>query len=111
MRVRLIKKLTIENYLKRKGNSNRSSFEGWLSAIKHADWEKPADIIQTFSTADVLGKGCKRVVFNVGGNNARVICKYAFGEKRVHLFVCWIGTHAEYTRLCELNRQYYVESY
>ena len=52
----------------------KTSFETWLSIIKGADWCEPKDIVLTFNSADILGKGSKRVVFNIGGNNYRLIC-------------------------------------
>lgn len=66
---------------------------------------------RTFGSLDLLGKGSSRAVFNVGGNNYRIICKYRFGITMVHLFVTWIGTHAEYTKLCDQGKQYTVEQY
>lgn len=30
---------------------------------------------------------------------------------RVHLFVKWIGTHAEYTKLCNDGKQYEISVY
>ena len=65
----------------------------------------------TFPTTDLLGNGKSREVFNIGGNKYRMIVKYAFGERQVHLFVCWIGTHAEYTKLCDNGEQFYVNNY
>jgi mRNA interferase HigB len=35
--------------------------------------------------------------------------KYTF--KQVHLFICWIGTHSEYTALCNELLQYSVSNY
>jgi len=67
------------------------------------------EIISTFNSADILGKGSNRVVFNIGGNNYRIICKYYFGDMRVHLFVKWIGTHVAYTKLCNDGKQYEIE--
>lgn len=87
------------------------SFEIWLSIIKRVDWSEPKEIIATFNSADILGKGSDRVVFNVGGNNYRLICKYHFGNTRAHLFIKWIGTHAEYTKLCNEGRQYEIDVY
>ena len=69
------------------------------------------DILDTFCSVDLLGKGYNRVVFDIGGNNYRMIGQYAFGETEVHLFVCWIGTHAEYDKLCKDNKQYSVNVY
>jgi mRNA interferase HigB len=110
MKVHLIKKQTIEDYVL-KNSRSRTSFKIWLSIVKRADWNGPNEIISTFSSADVLGKGSERVVFNIGGNDYRLICKYHFGITRVHLFVKWIGTHAEYTKLCNDGKQYEIDIY
>jgi mRNA interferase HigB len=110
MRVRLVKRQTIEDYTVQYANS-RVPFQKWLEKIKYADWNVPDDISGTFGTADILGNGCDRVVFDIGGNNYRMICGYYFSSKRVHLFICWIGTHAEYTELCNKNEQYTVDKY
>jgi mRNA interferase HigB len=107
MRVHLIKKQSIEDYVQKNARS-RASFEIWLSIIKRVDWKGPNEIILTFNSSDILGKGSDRVVFNIGGNNYRMICKYHFGETKVHLFVKWIGTHAEYTKLCNDGKQYEI---
>ena len=65
----------------------------------------------TYRSTDFLGNGSSRVVFDIGGNKYRMICKYAFGDKLVHLFICWIGTHAEYDKLCNKEEQYIVSIY
>ena len=110
MKVHLIKKQSIEDFAAANSRS-RSSFEEWLEKLKQADWEKPTDIKEIFGTADLLGKSSSRVVFDIGGNAYRMICKYAFGEKQVHLFVCWIGTHTVYDELNDNNEQYTVNNY
>lgn len=66
---------------------------------------------ETFNTVDYLGKSSNRVIFDIGGNNFRMICKYVFGAKQVHLFVCWIGTHAEYDKICKQGEQYTINIY
>ncbi len=110
MKVRLIKKKSIEDFALQNARS-RSSFRIWLAFLKRADWNEPGDIADTFSSADLLGNGCNRVVFNIAGNNYRMICKYQFGFTRLHLYIKWIGTHAEYTSLCNKNEQYTVNIY
>ncbi len=42
-------------------------------------------------------------------NNAR--SKVSFGNHKIHLFVKWIGTHSEYTRLCNEGKQYSINIY
>lgn len=110
MRVHLIKRLTIKQFVA-KNARGRSSFQNWLTVARFADWNKPEDIRKTFGAADLLGNGSDRVVFDLGGNAYRIICKYVFGEKQVHLFVCWIGTHAEYDKLCADNQQYLISNF
>lgn len=106
----MIKEKTIRNYVQYDAGS-KIPFEEWLSKLKKADWNKPSDIQDTFSSADLLGRGSLKVVFNIGGNNRRMICQYAFGEAEVHLFVCWIGTHAEYDKICHAKAQYSISIY
>ena|SRR6266540_852476 len=110
MKVHLVKKQTIEKYAQENARA-RSSLKLWLLAIRSADWNYPQDILNAFSSADLLGNGTERVVFDIGGNSYRIICHYVFGEKRVHLFVCWIGTHAEYTKVCNEKKQYTISIY
>jgi mRNA interferase HigB len=110
MKVHLVKRQTIEAYQKENARS-RSSFRFWLLTLKEADWNNPEDIMATFGSADLLGNGSDRVVFDIGGNNYRMICHYVFGDKQAHLFVCWIGTHADYTKLCKTKEQYTISTF
>ena len=106
----LNQELSIEEFVN-KNAQGKGAFRIWLSIIKRAEWNTPIDIIATFKSADILGNGSERVVFNIGGNTYRMICKYHFGEIKVHLFLKWIGTHAAYTKLCNKGKQYTVNAY
>lgn len=110
MKVHLIKEKTVRNYVT-ENSSSKGSFEEWLTKIKFADWKIPGDIKNTFPSADLLGAGSFRVVFDIAGNKFRMLCKYGFGENEVHLFVCWIGTHTEYDKLCKQEKQYFINIY
>lgn len=110
MKVHLIKKQTIEDFVLKNARS-KASFTTCLAVLRYADWSEPSDIVATFNSADILGKSSERVIFNIGGNNYRLICKYHFGIARVHLFIKWIGTHADYTKLCNEGRQFEVDAY
>ena len=110
MKVHLRRKETIEEFAIKNAQS-RTSLEEWLTKVKNADWEKPADMQATFRSTDLLGNGSARVVFDIAGNNYRMICRYAFGDKQAHLFVCWMGTHSQYDELCNKNEQYSVSLY
>jgi mRNA interferase HigB len=80
MKVHLVKKQTIEDYAKDNARS-RASFRLWLLTLNAADWNTPKDILKTFGATDLLGNGCDRAVFDIGGNNYRMICHYVFGER------------------------------
>ncbi|SDE01456.1 mRNA interferase HigB [Mucilaginibacter pineti] len=110
MKIHLIKKQTLEDFA-RQHPRGRVPLGDWTEKLKFADWKKPGDIKYTFSAADLLGKSSNRVVFDIGGNNYRMICKYVFGAVQVHLFICWIGTHAEYDKLCKQGLQYTINLY
>ncbi|MEO6833915.1 MAG: type II toxin-antitoxin system HigB family toxin [Chitinophagaceae bacterium] len=110
MKVHLIRKKAIDDFT-RQNAQGRNVFEEWCIKLKYADWETPADIKRTFPSTDLLGNGSNRAVFDIGGNKFRLIAKYAFGAKQVHLFICWIGIHAEYSRLCNADKQYEVSDY
>ena len=110
MKVHLIRKETIETFAQQNAQS-RVGFEEWTTKLKYADWEVPADMQVTFRSTDLLGNGSNRVVFDIGGNKYRMIAKYAFGDRQVHLFIWWIGTHAEYDKLCKASEEYNISDY
>lgn len=110
MKIRLIKRKSIDDFVTAHAQS-RVAFALWLTVLKHANWQMPADIMQTFGSADLLGNGSNRVVFNIAGNSYRMICEYHFGVSVVHLYVKWIGTHAAYTALCKSNQQFTITNY
>ena len=110
MRIRLVKQHTITKYVSKNQNSKKY-FDEWLIRLQHADWSNTNEIKLTYNSADILGKSSSRIVFNIGGNHYRMICKFHFGKKKVHLFIMWIGTHAEYTKLFDGDLQYTIKSY
>jgi mRNA interferase HigB len=110
MKVRLIKRKSIEDFAGQHARC-RTSLSIWLTILKHAEWSNPEDIQSTFGSADLLGNGTNRVVFDIAGNNYRIICAYHFGQTIVHLYVKWIGTHAAYSQLCNQNKQYTINSF
>jgi mRNA interferase HigB len=111
MKVHLIKSKTVRHFAKRHASSI-TAFEDWLTIVKNSDWETTNDMKITFGhRIDLLGNNSKRAVFDIAGNNYRIICKYQFGNTMVHLFVTWIGTHAAYSRICREGRQYTIEKF
>ena len=109
MRIHLIKKVSIFNYIKEQVSAKKP-FMDFLQKIKYADWERIEDVNKTFNRASIICES-KRVVFRIGGNSYRMICSIVFGEKRVTLFVKFIGTHAAYDKINAANKQCEVNNY
>jgi len=65
----------------------------WYKLTVKADWKNFADLRVTFSSADYVAP---YVVFDVGGNNYRVIAKVEYKFKKV--FIAHVFTHPEYER-------------
>jgi mRNA interferase HigB len=108
MRVHLIKWKAIENFA-RINSRSKTSCARFKETVKGADWMSINDVQKTFGAADIIKNS--RIVFNIVGNNYRLICSYWFGPKMIHLHVKWIGTHAEYSKLCKKSLQYTVDDF
>ena len=95
----------------------------WLTIVEDCTWGKPQDIVITFGpkAIDILGKkdnkpttiSSNRVVFDIKGNHLRIIAKYQFYKmlKKCQLYLKWIGTHAEYDKLCKENLQFEIDMF
>lgn len=107
MKIRLVKERTIRDYVSLQARA-APSFQDWLLRLAKADCSTPIEMVRVFGSTDLLGKSSSRIVFDIGGNNYRMICKYVFTRNMIWLYICWIGTHAEYDKLCARNAQYTV---
>jgi len=64
----------------------------WYAEVKKARWNQPADIKLHYASASILKN--RRVVFNLKGNDYRLIVAIAYNVGFVYLK--FIGTHIEY---------------
>jgi mRNA interferase HigB len=64
----------------------------WCEEVKRARWKQPADIKAQYASASILKN--RRVVFNLRGNDYRLIVAVAYNVGFV--YVKFIGTHAQY---------------
>jgi mRNA interferase HigB len=64
----------------------------WYDEACKASWTQPADIKTQFRSASILKS--RRVVFNIKGNNYRLVVALAYNTRIV--FVKFVGTHAQY---------------
>jgi len=70
-----------------------ASLAAWFKITKNADWQNPADVRQTFNSADFVGPF---VVFDIANNRCRLIASINYKWKMV--YIRHILSHAEYDR-------------
>lgn len=92
--MRVIALRTLRDYWERHPDS-RPSIEAWYVDAKHADWKSPAEIKAIYRNASILGDN--RVVFNLKGNDYRLVVRIAYGFGIV--YIRFIGTHREYDQI------------
>ena len=71
-----------------------SSIKAWLAFVEDQNWEKFADIKNDYNHADWVGN--RKVVFNLKGNNFRLLVQVAFNTGYVTIEK--IGSHSDYTK-------------
>jgi len=71
------------------------SLNNWYDRVKAADWNKLADMRKEFNNVDYVGND--RYVFNIKGNDFRLVAMIFFDKRTV--FICFIGTHTEYDKI------------
>jgi len=89
--VRIIAKRTLQDFWKRHPKA-KGPLEAWHQEVAQADWASPSAVKAHFRSASVLQGN--RVVFNVAGNQYRLVMKINYPYRVV--YIRFIGTHAEY---------------
>jgi len=67
----------------------------WYQDARNANWIEPQDIKQRYANASIISG--ERVVFNIKGNDYRLIVAIRYDLHIV--YVKFVGTHAEYDRM------------
>ncbi len=75
----------------------RKTLNVWAATVERSAWRHPQDVKDTFRSASIIGRGSDRVVFNIKGNDFRLIIRIDYARQIVD--VRWFGTHAEYDRV------------
>lgn len=64
----------------------------WHREVEKEDWDTPAKVKAKYRGASIVGDN--RVVFNIKGNDYRLVVKINYPYRVV--YVRFVGTHAEY---------------
>ena len=65
----------------------------WLEKVEAASWRNFLEVRKTFNSADYVKPF---VIFNIGGNNYRLLTEISYTSGVVQIFA--VGTHAEYNK-------------
>lgn len=68
-----------------------SSLRNWFTWVNQAQWNNFAEVRRNYPSADLVRR---LIVFNIGGNNYRLVVRTEYKLKRV--YVRHVLTHAEY---------------
>jgi len=94
--MRIIKEKTLSGFCKQsKYKQAGESIKSWVYEVKHAAWNNPNELKSKYGNASI--STAKRVVFNIRGNDFRLIVDIEYKLELV--FIVWFGTHAEYDKI------------
>lgn len=92
--MRITNKELLANFIKKHPGSS-TSITRWIETVVNAEWKSHADIKNTYPSADYVGN--ERYVFNIKGNNYRLIVVVVFIADS--LIIRFAGTHADYDKI------------
>lgn len=92
--MRVIAKKTLRDFWEKHADCEEQ-LKVWYHEAENSNWKSPNQIKKEYPTASILADN--RVVFNIKGNNYRLIVRinYDYGI----LWIRFIGTHAHYDKI------------
>jgi mRNA interferase HigB len=88
----IISRKTLIEFWKKHPDS-QPSLAHWFKIVEKTDFKNFAELRAAFPSADLVNNW---VVFNIGGNNYRLIVSIHFNRARI--YIRHVLTHAEYDR-------------
>ena len=76
-----------------------NSLNFWYHTVRSKNWNSINDLRQDFNAVDYVGN--HRFVFNIKGNNYRLVAIISFKAKKV--YIRFIGTHPEYDKIKDIK--------
>ncbi|MBN2348464.1 MAG: type II toxin-antitoxin system HigB family toxin [Bacteroidales bacterium] len=94
--MRIIKEKTLKEYCNlSKYKQAAESLKAWIYEVKYSFWDNANELKTKYRNASIISS--KRVVFNIKGNDYRLIVDIEYKLKIV--FIVWFGTHEEYDKI------------
>ncbi len=94
--MRIIKEKTLLDYCKlSKYKQAEESLKAWIYEVRFSSWGNANELKTRYGNASIISS--KRVVFNIKGNDYRLIVDIEYKLKVV--FIVLFGTHTEYDEI------------
>ena len=98
--MRIISRRTLREFIaKRAGHKDqpavKAALDAWLAEVSRASWASPADVKRLYATASIVS--ADRIVFNIKGNDYRLVVGVDFGKAIV--WIKRIGAHKDCDRI------------
>ena len=94
--MRIIKEKTLTDYCRlSKYKHATGALRAWLNETRYSSWGNANELKAKYRNASIISS--KRVVFNIKGNDYRLIVDIEYKLKIV--FIVWFGTHSEYDKI------------
>ena len=92
--MRIVARKTLLEFIRNHARAEQSIL-AWYAEAAQSTWRTPQDIKAHYASASFVGKN--RVVFNINGNDFRLIVAVAYRLGVV--YIKFVGTHAEYDKI------------
>mgnify|MGYP003382155712 CR=1 FL=1 len=89
--MRVISKKPLREFWERHVDA-RAALQAWYEDALRTEWRTPSDIKSSYANASIIGDN--RVVFNIRGNDYRLVVKVHYD--RGHVYIRFVGTHHAY---------------
>lgn len=73
----------------------KAALDAWFDEVSKASWTSTSDVKKLYATASIVSS--ERIVFNVKGNDYRLVVAVDFAKSIV--WIKWVGTHKAYDRI------------
>ena len=96
--MRIITFLRIKEFVEKHSDAD-IALRDWYKKTQNAEWKSFTDVKETFNSLDYVGNN--RYVFNIKGNNYRLVAIIIFASQKV--YIRYIGTHKDYDKIDASN--------
>lgn len=97
--MRIVSKKALQDFYAQYPES-KIPLENWYRIVKQAQWTCFSDIKRTFNTVENVGD--KRFVFNIKGNDYRIVAIIQFTVKAI--LIRFVGTHSKYDKIKDIQK-------